>query len=264
MDIKGSVAIVTGGANGIGEAVAKTLAKKGAKLTVVDMSQKDIDRVVADIKKDGGQAIGVLANVTKEEDTAKFIKETINAFGQINVVVPSAGIIRDSLMMVIDKETKKVKAKMGLDKWSSVVDVNLTGSFLTVRDSAEAMINNGWKGVIFTISSLSRNGFIGQLNYSSTKAAVSLMPKIIIGEFQMRGVKNIRVVGIAPGFVGTPMVKNMNQDALNAMLADVHLGRLIEPEEIANLILHVVDNEAINATTIEISGGLCYKGNIAR
>jgi 3-oxoacyl-[acyl-carrier protein] reductase len=264
MDVKGNVALVTGGANGIGEAVSKNFAKAGAKVAIVDMSQKDLDRVVSDIKAAGGEAIGIFANVTKEEDTAKFVSETLKAFGQINFVVPSAGIIRDGLMLSLDKETGKVKTKMTLDNWKAVIDINLTGTFLTIRDCAEAMVNNKCKGVIFPISSISKVGLVGQLNYSSTKVAVALFPKILVGEFQMRGIKNIRVVGIAPGFVGTPLVKGMKQEALNAMMADVHIGRLIEPDEISKLILSIIDNETIDGTTIEITGGITYKGGIAR
>ncbi|HOW57126.1 MAG TPA: SDR family NAD(P)-dependent oxidoreductase, partial [Smithellaceae bacterium] len=130
MEVKGNVALITGGANGIGEAVAKNFAKAGAKVAIVDMSQKDLDRVVADIKAAGGEAIGIFANVTKEEDTANFVSQTIKAFGQINFVVPSAGIIRDSLMLSLDKETGKVKNKMSLDNWKAVIDINLTGTFL--------------------------------------------------------------------------------------------------------------------------------------
>ena len=264
MDIKGSVALVTGGGNGIGEAVVKHLVKNGAKVAIVDMSQKNIDRVVAEVKEMGGEAIGVQANVTSEADTAKFIKATVDAFGALNIVVACAGIIKDSMLLTLDKETGKVSRKMGLDKWQPVIDVNLTGTFLTLRDSAEAMVNGGFKGILFTISSVNKAGQVGQLNYSSTKVADALLPKIMIGEFLMRGISNIRVVGIAPGYTATPMVAGMNQDALKAICADVHLGRLVEPSEIARVIAHAIENEAINATTIEVTGGLCYKGGIAK
>lgn len=264
MEIKGNVALITGGANGIGEATAKKFAKAGAKVVIVDMSQENIDRVVKEIKADKGEAVGVLCNVTKEEDIAKAVAEAIKAFKQINFVIPCAGIIKDATMLSLDKETGKVAKKMTLANWQAVIDVNLTGTFLTIRDCAEAMVNGGWKGVIFTISSVNKVGQIGQLNYSSTKVADALMPKILIGEFMLRKIKNIRVVGIAPGYVGTPMVKGMNQEALTAILADVHLGRLIEPEEIADLMMYVCNNEAINATTIEITGGLCYSKGIAK
>lgn len=264
MEIKGSVALITGGGNGIGEAVAKYFAKRGAKIAIVDMSQKDLDRVVSDIKETGGEAIGILGNVTSEADTAKFIKATTDAFGKLNVTVCCAGIIRDGTMLTLDKETGKVAKKMGLDKWQPVIDVNLTGTFLTIRDSAEAMVNGGWPGLLVAISSVNKIGQVGQLNYSSTKVADALLPKIVVGEFQMRGIKNIRCISIAPGYTATPMLTGMNQDALKAILADVHLGRLVDPNEIASLIAHAVENEAINATTIEITGGLCYPKGIAK
>jgi len=264
MEIKGSVAVVTGGGNGIGEAVVKFLVKKGAKAVVVDMSQSNIDRVLKDIKAMGGEAIGVQANVTSEADTAKFFKAAVEAFGKVNIVVASAGIIKDGMMLNLDKETGKVSKKMGLDKWQPVLDVNLTGTFLTVRDGAECMVNGGWQGIIVPISSVNKCGQVGQLNYSSTKVADELLPKIVVGEFQMRGIKNIRVVAIAPGYVATPMVAGMNQEALKAICADVHIGRLIEPDEIAAAIAHACENEAIDATCLEVTGGLCYKGGIAK
>ncbi len=264
MKIKDSVAIVTGGGNGIGEAIVKYFVQNGAKVCVVDVMQNNIDRVLKDIKTMGGEAIGVQANVTSEADTAKFVKAAVDAFGKLNVAVACAGIIRDGMMLALDKETGKVSKKMGLDKWQPVIDINLTGTFLTLRDSAEAMVNGGWEGLLVTISSVNKVGQVGQLNYSSTKVADALMPKIIVGEFQMRGIKNIRCVGIAPGYTATPMLTGMNQDALKKILQDVHIGRLVQPEEIAALIGHCVENGAINATTLEITGGLCYEHGIAK
>ena len=264
MEIKGSVAVITGGGNGIGEAVAKYFVRNGAKVAIVDMAQKNIDRVVKEIKDMGGEVIGVQANVTSEADTAKYYKAAIEAFGKINIVVSCAGIIRDGTMLSLDKETGKVSRKMGLDKWQPVIDTNLTGTFLTIRDGAEAMVNGGWQGLLVAISSVNKVGQVGQLNYSSAKVADALLPKIVVGEFLMRGIRNIRCIGIAPGYTATPMLTGMNQDALKAILADVHLGRLVDPDEIARLIGHAVENEAINATTLEITGGLCYPNGIAK
>ena len=264
MEIKGSVALITGGGNGIGEAVAKHLAKHGAKIAIVDMEQKNVDRVVKDIKDMGGEVIGIQANVSSEAETAKFIKATLEAYGRLNIAVTCAGIIRDGLMLSLDKVTGKVSRKMGLDRWQPVIDVNLTGTFLTLRDAAEAMVNGGWEGLLVPISSVNKVGQVGQLNYSSAKVADALMPKIIIGEFLMRGIRNIRCVGIAPGYTATTMLTGMNQEALKALLEDVHIGRLVEPDEIASMIGYCVENGALNATTIEITGGLCYPHGIAK
>ena len=264
MEIKGSVAVITGGGNGIGEAVAKYFVSHGAKVVIVDMAQQNIDRVVGELKAMGGDVLGVQANVTSEADTARFYKEAIDAFGKVNIVVSCAGIIRDGTMLALDKETGKVSRKMGLDKWAPVIETNLTGTFLTIRDGAEAMVNGGWKGLLVAISSVNKVGQVGQINYSSAKVADALLPKIVVGEFLMRGIRNIRCIAIAPGYTATPMLTGMNQDALAAILKDVHLGRLVEPAEIARLIGHAVENEAINATTLEITGGLCYPGGIAK
>jgi 3-oxoacyl-[acyl-carrier protein] reductase len=264
MEIKGSVALVTGGGNGIGEAVVKYLSSRGAKVAVVDMVQKNIDRVVAEVKAAGGEAVGIQANVTSEADTARYIKGTIEAFGQLNIAVSCAGIIRDGTMLSLDKETGKVSKKLDFAKWQAVIDTNLSGTFLTMRDAAEAMVNGGWEGLLVPISSVNKVGQVGQINYSSAKVADALMPKIIVGEFLMRGIRKIRCVAIAPGYTATPMLTGMNQDALKAILEDVHLGRLVAPEEIASLIGYIVENQALNATTIEITGGLCYPKGIAK
>lgn len=264
MNIQDSVALITGGGKGIGEVVAKLLARQGAKVAVVDLMQADIDRVVADIREMGGQAIGIQANVTSEAETARFVQGTVEAFGKLNIAVSCAGIIRDGTMLSLDKETGKVSKKMGLDKWQPVIDIDLTGSFLTLRDAAEAMVNGGWDGLLVPISSVNKVGQVGQLNYASAKAAVAMMPKIIVGEFLLRGIRHIRCVGIAPGYTATPMLTGMNQAALHTILEDVHIDRLIEPQEIADLIAHCVSNEALNATTIEITGGLCYPRGIAK
>jgi len=256
--------LVTGAGSGIGEATAKYFAKLGAKVAVVDLGKNDVDRVLKDIKNAGVEAIGVQADVTSESDTAKFIKTTLEAFGALNIVVSCAGIIHDGTMLSLDKKTGKVSKKMGLDRWQSVIDVNLTGTFLTMRDSAEAMVNGGWPGLLVPISSVNKAGQIGQLNYCSTKVAVALMPKIIVGEFLMRGITNIRCVGVAPGYTATPMLTDMNQEALKTLLEDVPIGRLVEPDEVAALIAHCAENNALNATTIEITGGLCNSRGIAK
>ena len=264
MQIKGAVALITGGANGIGECCAKTLAAAGAKVSICDIIPEQIDRSVKEIRAEGGEAIGVQGNVVKEADQTRFIQETVKAFGRLNIVIPSAGIIRDGTVVTTDHDSGKVVRKMSLEQWQQVIDVNLTGTFLTVRDSIEAMVNGGWEGIICLMSSINKEGQIGQLNYSATKAAVALMPKILVGEFMVRTIPDIRVVAIAPGYVNTAILKGMNQEALAAILKNVYSGRLVEPEEIAACIMHCIENDAINATTIEVTGGLTYARSRAK
>lgn len=264
MQIKNAVALITGGANGIGECCAKRLADAGAKVSICDILPDQIERVVKDIRESGGEAVGIQGNVVKEADQGRFITETIKAFGKLNIVIPSAGIIRDGTVVTTDRDSGKVVRKMSLEHWQQVIDVNLTGTFLTVRDAIEAMVNGGWEGIICLMSSINKEGQVGQLNYSATKAAVALMPKILVGEFMIRKIRNIRVVAIAPGYVNTAILQGMNQEALAAILKDVYMNRLVEPEEIAACILHCIENDAINATTIEVTGGLTYARSRAK
>lgn len=263
MDTKDKVAVITGGASGIGETTARLLSGQGVRVMLGDVNEKKLERVAGEIKSAGGQASYAVCNVTSEKDTAALMDRALDEFGAINFVVPCAGVIRDSLFVSTDKKTGKVKKFMDLDKWQTVIDINLTGTFLTLREAAVRMIDNNCPGVLFTISSIQKQGGIGQLNYSSTKAALALWPKILVGEFQMKNIHDIRVVSIAPGYVGTEMVRNMNQKALDSILSQVPLNRLIEPDEIAGLVLSVIGNDAINATCLEITGGI-ISGMIAK
>lgn len=264
MEIKNSVALITGAASGIGEATAKHLASLGARVVLVDRDLEQVQRVAEEIDASGRAVLAIAGDVTLEEDSARFVAETLAAFGQLNIAVSCAGVIRDGTLLNIDKSTGQVSRKLGFDKWKTVIDVNLTGTFLTMRDCAEAMANGGWDGLLVPISSVNKIGQVGQLNYSATKAAIERFPKIMVGEFLLRKIRNIRCVGIAPGYTETRILQDMNQEALEAILKDVHLGRLIKPKEIADMIAYCAQNEALNATTVEITGGLCFPGNIAK
>jgi 3-oxoacyl-[acyl-carrier protein] reductase len=256
MELKGKVAVITGGASGIGEAVARDLAGEGMKVVVADLNQAEVERVAKEINEAGGQALGVPCNVTSEEDVARLMDRTMEHFGEINVLFPSAGVIKDGLLVSTDKETGKVKKTMALKDFQFVMDVNLTGTFLAIREAASRMIDNGFQGVLFTVSSVNRVGVAGQINYSSTKAAAAIMPEVLTSEFHRKKIMGIRSVSISPGFVGTAMVKGMNQKALDSILANVPIARLIEPQEIADLVKFCIRNEAMHGVNIDIHGGL--------
>ena len=257
MQISGSVAVITGGASGIGAVVARDLAKDGAKVVIGDMNEAGLNSVVDEIRSAGGEAVGVTCNVTEDADVEKLMDTAIDKFGAINIVFANAGIFGDSLVLNVDR-SGKVKAAMSTDLFRKVVEVNLVGAFITIREGARRMVDNGWNGVIVITSSINGVGQVGQINYSSTKAALNLWPKILAGEFLMRGISGIRIAGVAPGYTATPILQGMNQDALNAILKDVHIGRLIEPEEIGAACRHIIENDAIDATIIEVTGGVTY------
>jgi 3-oxoacyl-[acyl-carrier protein] reductase len=256
--IAGSVAVITGGARGIGLAIAKSLAAGGARVVLGDVLEESLDNAVYEIRAAGGESAGVRVDVTRDEDVAKLMETAIETFGAINIVCANAGIIRDGLMLTPDQETGKIGRVMTSDEFRAVMEVNLVGAFITLREAARRIADHGWQGVLLVISSINRTGQPGQINYSSTKAAVALWPKILAAEFHWSGIRNIRVVGIAPGYTGTEAVKGLPPPTLDGILRDVHLGRLIEPEELASTIKHVVENEAIDGTTIEVTGGITY------
>lgn len=257
LEIKDAVAVITGGAGGIGEELAKYWVRQGGKVVLGDVSAEGLSRVEAEIKAMGGHVATAVCDVTQEADCAKLADTAMEKFGQINLVAPCAGIIKDGLLVAPDRETGKVTKKMALDQFQSVININLTGVFLTVRECAERMINHNCRGLICLFSSTGSLGTAGQINYSSTKAAMSVMPKVITAEFFRRGLADrIRCVAIAPGYVATPMVKGMNQKALEKVLAEVPIGRLVEPAEVASLIGELYRNEALNGETFFIHGGL--------
>jgi 3-oxoacyl-[acyl-carrier protein] reductase len=257
LNIKGSVAVITGGGGGIGFALAKHWVDNGGKVVLADVVQEALDKAESELKAIGGEVATMVCNVTNEDDCGKLADLAIEKFGAINLVAPFAGIIKDGMMVSPDRETGKVSRKMSLDQFKAVLDINVTGVFLTVRECAERMINNQCKGLICLISSTGSLGTAGQINYSSSKAAMSVMPKVITAEFFRRGLAGqIRCVAVAPGYVGTAMVKGMNQDALKKILADVPIGRLIEPEEVAALVGDIYKNEALAGEVFFIHGGL--------
>ncbi len=257
LEIKGSVAVITGGGGGIGFALAEHWVKNGGKVVLADVAQEPLEKAAAALKAMGGEVVTVVGNVTSEEDTARLADTAIEKFGAINLVAPFAGIIKDGMMVSPDRETGKVTRKLSFDDFKKVIDINLNGVFLTVRECAARMIDNKCKGLICLVSSTGSLGTAGQISYSSTKAAMSVMPKVITAEFFRRGLSTqIRCVAVAPGYVGTPMVKNMNQQALDKILLDIPIGRLIEPEEVAQLVADIYRNEALSGEVYFIHGGL--------
>ncbi|MGD8541342.1 MAG: SDR family NAD(P)-dependent oxidoreductase [Desulfobacteraceae bacterium] len=257
LEIKDSVAVITGGGGGIGLEVAKYWMRNGGKVVIADISEDLLGQAEAELKTLGDDVLPVVTNVTSEEDNGRLAAAAIEKYGQINLVAPFAGIIRDAMMVSPDRETGKVTRKMTLSDFKIVVDINLTGVFLTVRECAERMINHNCRGLICLVSSTGSMGTAGQLNYSSTKAAMSVMPKVITAEFFRRGLADrIRCVAVAPGYVGTAMVKGMNQKALDNILSQVPIGRLIEPEEVAQLVGDIYRNEALAGEVFFIHGGL--------
>lgn len=252
--IENSVAVITGGARGIGLNLAKSWTEAGGKVVLADLDAKALEIAKSQMN---GEVVTLVCDTTKERDNQKLALTAMERFGSINLVVPGAGIIKDGLMVSPDRSTGKVTRKMPLEDFQKVLDVNLTGVFLTVRETVEQMVNHDCRGLICLISSTGSLGTAGQINYSSTKAAVSVMPKVLTAEFFRRGIAHqIRCVAVAPGYVATPILEGMNQNALQKILGDVPIGRLIDPEEISSLVKELYRNEALTGDVYFIHGGL--------
>lgn len=254
LEIKDSVAVITGGSGGIGKALARYWIENQGKAVIADIAKEQLEAAAKEL---GENARPFVCNVTREEDCSALARFAVETFGKINMVAPFAGIIADGLMLSTDRETGKVKKKMSLEQFQKVVDINLTGVFLTMRECTEQMVNLGCRGLVCLVSSTGSLGTAGQINYASTKAAMNVMPKVVTAEFFRRGLSaRIRCCAIAPGYVGTDMVKNMNQSALEKIVSEVPIGRLIQPEEVASLAGEIYKNEALSGETFFIHGGL--------
>ena len=257
LQIENSVAVITGGSGGIGKTLAEYWLQNRGKVVIADIMEDALHSTAEELKKINTDVVTHVCNVTSEEDNAVLAQKAIDTFGAINLVAPFAGITSDGLMIKTDRETGKVSGKMSLDQFQKVIDINLTGVFLTVRECVEQMINNNCKGLVCLVSSTGSLGTAGQINYSSSKAAMSVMPKVMTAEFFRRGFADkIRCMAVAPGYVGTPMVKNMDERIIGKIVEQVPINRLIEPEEVVSMVAEMYRNEAMAGETVFIHGGL--------
>lgn len=257
LTVKQSIAVITGGSGGIGKSLAEYWLKEGGKVVIADVQEEALRATETELRAISGNIASIVCNVTKEEDCAALALFAIEKFGAINLVAPFAGITGDAMMIKTDRQTGKVTGKMSLELFQRVIDINLTGVFLTVRECVEQMINHDCKGLICLVSSTGSLGTAGQINYSSSKAAMSVFPKVLTAEFFRRNIADkIRCMAVAPGYVGTPMVKNIDEKIIGKIIEQVPIGRLIEPEEVTSLVAELYRNEAMAGETVFIHGGL--------
>ena len=262
LKIEDSVAVITGGGSGIGRALAEFWLRQGGRVVIADVAEGPLRQAEAELRAIGAGVTSVTCNVTSEADCEKLADHAIATFGKINLVAPFAGITSDGLMISTDRETGKVTGKLSLAQFQKVIDINLTGVFLTVRECVERMVNHGCRGLVCLVSSTGSLGTAGQINYASSKAAMSVMPKVLTAEFFRRGfAERIRCMAIAPGYVGTAMVKAIDDKVLGRILEQVPIGRLIEPEEVVSLVAELYRNEAMAGETVFIHGGLRLGSN---
>ena len=251
MQLKDKVVAVTGGARGIGKAIASAFVERGARVAIIDLSPVDLEAVRADFAKAGTQVGTYAANVAREEQVIAAFDGIVADFGRLDVLVNNAGIIKDGLL--VKAKDGVVTGRMGLEQWQAVIDVNLTGVFLCGREAAERMIGLGHGGLIINISSISKCGNAGQTNYSAAKAGVTAMAVVWAKELARYG---IRAASIAPGFTRTDILAGMPPEMLEKVTAPVPLKRLGLPEEVAHAAVFIAENDFFTGRALDVDGGL--------
>lgn len=237
------VVIVTGGSSGIGKATAEAFAQAGAKVVIADFAAAGA-AVVADLEKQGHDALFVQVDVTSEADTQKMVDATVAKYGRIDVLFANAGIALGG----------PITATSYAD-WQKVIDVNLNGVFLSDKYVIAQMVQQPEGGAIVNCGSI--HSFVGKAGvtaYSAAKGAVKLLTQTLAIDY---GAQNIRVNAVCPGYIDTPLLQAIQGPARQALI-DLHpQGRLGKPEEVASAVLFLASDAAsfVNGTTLLVDGG---------
>ena len=250
MEIKGCIALVTGGASGLGEATARELVGGGAKVSILDLDEGGGEKLSSEL---GEAVIFCKTDVTDERSVQEAVKKTVEAFGTIHVAVNCAGVATPA--KVLGKE-----GPMPIERFNQVIQINLIGTMNVIRLAAQQMNQNdpnedGEKGVVINTASIAAwDGQLGQAAYAASKAGVVGMTLPIAREF---GAYGLRIMTIAPGIFETPMIAGMPdkiKDALRGM--SVFPKRLGIPVEFAKLVRHIIENTMLNGEVIRLDGAV--------
>jgi 3-hydroxyacyl-CoA dehydrogenase / 3-hydroxy-2-methylbutyryl-CoA dehydrogenase len=244
------VALVTGGASGLGETSVLELVKKGARAVIIDVDVEKGEKLASNI---GANAIFVKTDITSETDVRQAIQKAVEAFGKINVVINCAGVVNPGKLI-------GRKGPLPLEAFNKVLQINLVGTLNVIRLAVEQMMNNtpdeeGEKGVIINTASIAAfEGQIGQVAYSASKAGIVGMTLPIAREISDYG---IRIVTIAPGIFETPMMAGLPPAVKEDMARTVPFPRRLgRPMEFAKTALHIIDNVMLNGCCIRLDGAL--------
>jgi 3-oxoacyl-[acyl-carrier protein] reductase len=243
MRLANKVSIITGAAQGIGEATALKFGKEGAKVAVCDVNLPLAQGVADAIVKAGGDAMAFKVDVTSNADIGAMVSAVMAKWGRIDALVNNAGILADTQLK-----------KMTEEQFDRVINVNLKGTFNCTRAVVDIMLAQGSGSITNASSIVGLYGNFGQTNYAATKFAVIGMAKTWAKEL---GPKGIRANAVAPGFVATPILASMPEKVIKMMEEKVPMRRLGKPEEIADVYAWLASDEAsyVNGVVIEVSGG---------
>ncbi|MFA4943556.1 MAG: 3-oxoacyl-[acyl-carrier-protein] reductase [Lentisphaeria bacterium] len=248
MKLQGKVALVTGGARGIGKAICEQLAADGAQLAIVDIMLDVAEATAAEFRGKGVEAKAFAANVAKLADVEAMAKAVLEAFGRIDILVNNAGITRDNLLI-----------RMKEEDWDAVIAVNLKGVFNCIKAVARPMMKQESGKIVNIASVVGRIGNPGQMNYSASKGGVIAMTKTAARELAPR---NICVNAVAPGFILTEMTAKLPEEAKQAFLANIPLKRAGTAADVAKVVRFLAGPESdyVTAQTISVDGGM-YLGS---
>ncbi len=243
-DLSGRTALVTGAAQGLGRCIAQTLAAAGAKIVCIDINAESLADTVAGIRAAGGVAEPLACDVTQSDRVGEVVDQVIAMWGKLDILVNNAGITRDNVLI-----------RMKDEQWDLVLNINLRGTFLFTRAAARPMMK-ARAGRIINVASVSGlMGNPGQVNYSASKAGVIGLTRTVACELASR---NITVNAVAPGFIATDMTAKLGEEILQKVRAEIPLGRLGEPQDVADAILFLASDAAsfITGHILTIDGGL--------
>ncbi|MCD6413947.1 MAG: 3-oxoacyl-[acyl-carrier-protein] reductase [Elusimicrobia bacterium] len=243
MKFENKVAVVTGGAQGIGFAISEKLASEGALVVIADIVSENAKNAVASLEEKGYQSDFIVVDVSQTAEVQEKFKEVLDKYGHIDILINNAGITADRLLM-----------RMNEDDWDKVLGINLKSVFNCAKAVSRAMLKTG--GVIVNVASIiGQIGNAGQANYSASKGGVIALTKTLAKELAP---KNVRVNAVAPGFIKTAMTDKLSDEVKNQMLSAIPLKRFGSPEDVANLVAFLCSNESayITGQVIRVAGGM--------
>ncbi len=245
-DLSGKVTFVTGASQGIGEVIAKYLARMGSTVVCgsIPVTEGDLQRVVAEIQAAGGKADHVLLDVSNGESVKAAVNTVVERHGALHILVNNAGITKDKLIIQLKEE-----------EWDAVLGINLKGAFLCTQAAARPMMKQRWGRIINIASVVGQMGNAGQANYVSSKAGLIGLTKTTARELAGR---NVTANAVAPGYIATAMTENLPDEVKAEFNRQIPLGRMGQPADIAAAVAFLASEEAsyITGCTIPVNGGM--------